>query len=99
MGTEGPFVGYRVTEFESTPNPNAVKCWLDGAISTEPRSFLNARAAQEDPVAAALFAPGQVTTVLFFGDWVTVSKTPEASWRSVKAHVKKVLASAGDAAE
>ncbi len=93
------FMGYHVKEFESTPNPNAVKCWLDAAISTEARSFLNAAAAQEDPVAAALFASGQVTTVLFFGHWVTVNKTPEASWRSVKTHVKKVLASAGDAIE
>ena len=34
-GNEGArFMGYRVTEFETTPNPNAVKCWLDGAIST-----------------------------------------------------------------
>ena len=90
-------MGYHVTEFESTPNPNAVKCWLDGAISSAPRSFLNAEAARDDPVAAALFAPGYVTTVLFFGEWVTVNKTPEASWRTVKAHVKKVLAAAGDA--
>ena len=85
-------MGYQVTEFESTPNPNAVKCWLDGAISAGPRSFLNAEAARDDAIAAALFATGYVTTVLFFGEWLTVNKTPEANWRTVKTHVKKVLA-------
>jgi hypothetical protein len=89
-------MGYRVTEFETTPNPNAVKCWLDGPISAGPRSFLDAEAARDDPVAAALFASGCVTTVLFFGDWLTVNKTPETSWRTVKAHVKRVLAAAGE---
>ncbi len=85
---------FRVTEFESTPNPNAVKCHLDGAVSEGPRSFLNAEQAQGDPLAAALFAGGQVTCVLFNGGWITVNKTPPASWDAVKRHVRKVLATA-----
>ena len=40
---------FTITEFESTPNPNAVKCWLDRPISEGPRSFLNAQMAQGDP--------------------------------------------------
>ena len=82
---------YRVTEFESTPNPNAVKCWLDRPISDRPRSFLNAAMAQEDPIAAALFAHAGVTNVLFNGDWLTVNKPEGTEWRTVKEQVKRVL--------
>ena len=82
-------MGYTITEFEETPNPNAVKCWLDRPISAGPKSFLNAEMAADDPIAAALFAKAGATTVLFNGDWVTVNKSPEKSWRSVKAAVKR----------
>ena len=83
-----------VTRFEDTPNPNAVKCWLDRPISDRPRSFLNAMVASTDPIAAALFNEAGVVNVLFNGDWVTVSKPADADWAGVKAKVKKVLKSA-----
>ena len=85
---------FTVTEFESTPNPNAVKCWLDRPISDGPRSFLNASAAAGDPVAAALFADAGATTILFNGDWITVNKPPTADWATVKRRIKAVLARA-----
>lgn len=84
-----PFI---VTEFEPTPNPNAVKCWLNQPISDRPRSFLNAEMAREDPIASALFADAGATAVLFNGDWLTVNKPPDASWAQVKASIKRVLA-------
>ena len=82
---------FTVTEFESTPNPNAVKCWLDKPISNGPRSFLNAQMAGDDPIARALFEQAGATTVLFNGDWMTVNKPAEADWTKVKATVKRVL--------
>ncbi len=85
---------YTVTEFEPTPNPNAMKCWLDRPISDGPRSFLNAEMAKSDPIAAALFAQAGATTVLFNGDWLTVNKPPHEEWASVKKKVKRVLADA-----
>lgn len=85
---------YRITEFESTPNPNAVKCWLDRPISSGPRSFLNAEMAVGDPIASALFEQAGVTTVLFNGEWLTVNKPPNLDWSSVKAKVKHVLGEA-----
>ena len=81
---------YTVTKFESTPNPNAVKCWLDHPISDRPRSFLNAAMAAEDATAAALFAAG-ATTVLFNGDWLTVNKPPDVAWNTIKPKIKRVL--------
>jgi hypothetical protein len=86
--------GYQVTEFESTPNPNAVKCWLDRPISDGPVSFLNAEAAAADPLARALFEEAGVTTILYNGDWLTVNKPAEAKWSSVKPKVKRILARA-----
>jgi hypothetical protein len=84
-------MSFTITEFESTPNPNAVKCWLNRPISEGPRSFLNAQMAQGDPIAAALFEQAGVTGVLFNGDWVTVNKPAGSEWSSVKAKVKRVL--------
>ena len=90
-------MSFRVTEFETTPNPNAVKCWLDRPISEGPRSFLNADMAADDPIAHALFADAGVTTVLFNGEFLTVNKPADADWPKVKAGVKKVLAAAENA--
>jgi hypothetical protein len=88
-------MGYQITNFESTPNPNAVKCWLDRPISQGPRSFRNASEANGDPVAQALFDEACATTVLFNGDWLTVNKRPDADWPDVKARIKRVLNAAG----
>ena len=88
-------MGYHVTSFESTPNPNAVKCWLDRPISQGPRSFRSAGEASSDPIARALFDEVGATTVLFNGDWLTVNKRPEADWPAVKARIKRVLNAAG----
>jgi hypothetical protein len=85
---------YVVTEFESTPNPNAVKCWLDHPISLKPESFLNASQASSDVLASALFAEAGVTNVLFNGDWMTVSKPANVAWPTIKAKVSKVLSRA-----
>jgi NFU1 iron-sulfur cluster scaffold homolog, mitochondrial len=85
---------FTVVEFESTPNPNAVKCWLDRPISEGPRSFLNAEAAAGDPIARQLFERAGAVVVLFCGDWLTVNKRPDASWASVKRKVTQVLSEA-----
>lgn len=82
---------YQVTQFEPTPNPNAIKCWLDRPISQGLRSFFNPMMAASDPIAAALFAQAGATNVLFNGDWLTVSKPSEAQWESVKSHIARVL--------
>lgn len=82
---------FHVLQFQATPNPNAVKCWLDRPISSQPRSFLSEESAADDPIAAALFAKAGVTNVLFNGDWMTVSKLAEADWNAVKALVQRVL--------
>ena len=87
-------MAYHVTRFEDTPNPNAVKCWLDRPISEGPRSFLNAEMAADDALADALFSEAGITTLLLNGDWLTVNKPVEANWSTVKAAVQRILAEA-----
>jgi hypothetical protein len=90
-------LGYQVTEFHDTPNPNALKCVLDrplpplASASAPLRSYQSPAAASADPLAAALFAIPGVAGVLINPGWVTISKTPDAQWKPLKAGVKKVL--------
>jgi hypothetical protein len=82
---------FQVTEFQETPNPNAVKCILDRSPVEQPRSFFNAQDAASDPIASRLFAIPGVTNVLMHVGWVTVSKDPKSTWKSVKPAVERAL--------
>jgi hypothetical protein len=84
-------MAYIVREFQATPNPNAVKCLLDHPVVGGQRSYFDAASASGDPLATLLFAVEGVTNLLIHGDWITVSKKPEADWRRIKGEVKRVL--------
>ncbi|MBS0189115.1 MAG: NifU N-terminal domain-containing protein [Planctomycetes bacterium] len=93
-------MGYQVREFQETPNPSAVKVVLDRPItplpgaSNAPRSYRSAHAAQADPLAQKLFLVPGVENVLVSSDWLTVGKSADANWKSIKAGVQKALADA-----
>jgi hypothetical protein len=87
----------RVTEYVTTPNPHAIKCVLDAPLPAleqgdKVRSYRDATSAAGDPAAAKLFAIEGVRNVLIVGNWVTVGKAPEATWKAVKAGIEKTLA-------
>lgn len=77
--------------FQQTPNPNALKCVLSRPLAGGRRSYFNAEQARDDPLAAALFAIPGVTNVLIQNDWVTVSKSAQADWASIRPAVERVL--------
>jgi len=81
-----------VTEFISTPNPNAVKCLLDQSPTRVPRSYFSAVEAKGDTLGEALFAVPGVKNLLIHDGWITVSKDADADWKAIKAAVVKVLA-------
>ncbi len=85
---------YRVTSFEPTPNPNALKCMVEPSPASSPRSYFNAGQAADDALAAALFDVDGVTNVLIHSAFITVGKRPDASWKSVRAGVERALAAA-----
>jgi len=88
-------VPYVVTEFVTTPNPNALKCVLDVSPAPGgPRSYTRAEDAAADPLGAALMAIPGVRNVLIHDGWISVGKTPDAEWKRVKADVKRVLGAA-----
>lgn len=82
-----------VTRYQSTPNPNALKCFLDGRISDGPRSFRSPAEGAGDPIAAPLFAVPGVAGLLFNGDWMTVNKQEGADWPALKLGIERVLGS------
>lgn len=83
-----------ITSFESTPNPNALKCHLSPPLPPLPpdaRSYRSADAAATNPLAKALFEIAGVTSVLLMEDWLTVNKAPEADWAGIKRGLKRAL--------
>ena len=84
-------MAFRVLEIQPTPNPNAAKFILDRPVSEQPTSFLNAASAAGHPLANRLFAVPGVTSVLLLGDFVTVNKSPDATWDDVVAGVQAAM--------
>ena len=87
-------MAFSVVEVQPTPNPNALKFMLDRPITEQPTSFFNASAADDHPIASRLFAIPGVSSLLLLGDFVTVNKSPDASWPAIKTRVRQVLAEA-----
>ena len=89
---------WTVTEFESTPNPNAVICRLDRRICRDSVSYRDSAAATEagDVVAAAIFDRTDASCLFFCDDWLTVNKPADAKWPAIKRRVKAILAKLDD---
>lgn len=88
---------YTVTRFETTPNPNAVKCVLDASPlgpSRAPRSYRPGEPPSDDPLGEALLAIEGVQTLLIHDGWISIGKAGEAKWGPIKDAVKRVLADA-----
>lgn len=83
----------RVTSIEPTPNPNAIRCVIEGDLGGSIRSFRSADAARADPIGRALFEIDGVANVLINGEggWISVNKSPRAEWATVKRGVRTVL--------
>jgi hypothetical protein len=73
----------------NTPNPNALKFTV-GAEVGGPSTYVTGREV-DDPVAADLIAIEGVTSVFMTADFVTLSKTPDASWDEVAERATAIL--------
>ena len=77
---------------EDTPNPCAMKFTANRPIGGDrPRSFPDADAAVNDPLASRLFALSHVCNVMVVGDFCTVNKTPAGRWKTLTPQIRKVL--------
>lgn len=84
-------VPIRVKQYVETPNPNALKCVLDGRVSEGSKAYRSAVSAAGDSLAAAVFGIAGVTNLLLHEDWLTVGKSPEAKWPAIKRALENVL--------
>ena len=82
---------WTVVAFETTPNPNAIKCVLDRPIAALPRAYRGAGEAADDEIARSLFAIEGVTNLLMLHDFVTIGKAPDAQWPAIKRAVKRAM--------
>jgi NFU1 iron-sulfur cluster scaffold homolog, mitochondrial len=90
----------KIADIEYTPNPNAVKFILKEPITSgASRSFQNPQSAQADPLAAALFAVGNVTSVFYMDRFVTVNKEDEVSWEEMLKKLAEPIRAAGSISE
>lgn len=79
-------------ETETTPNPATLK-FLPGerVMPSGTREFVNHDEAAASPLAAALFDLGDVTGVLFGGNFIAVTAAPGVEWSSLKPQVVALL--------
>lgn len=85
-------MAWSVVRFETTPNPNAMKCIVDGPLADPPRPYRHAADADADPIARSLFAIEGVTGVLLSRDWLTVNKSAQAAWGPIRDGIRQALA-------
>jgi Fe-S cluster biogenesis protein NfuA len=90
----------RIDDIEDTPNPNAKKFILREPLTWGiSRSYENAEEARDDPLAAALFAIGNVTNVFYVDRWITVTQDGGADWRTLSRLVAEPIRAAPAADE
>ena len=79
-------------ETETTPNPATLK-FLPGerVMPSGTREFVNHDEAAASPLAQALFDLGDVTGVLFGGNFIAVTAGPGTEWASLKPQVVALL--------
>ena len=85
---------YRVTSFEQTPNPNAIKCLVEPSPGPVPRSYFRPDQADpaDDPLAVELFKIPGVTSLLIHTAFITVNKAETARWPAIKSALRDTLA-------
>src|SRR5262249_5271127 len=90
----------KIADIEYTPNPNAVKFILREPITGgSSRSFQNAESAHADPLAAALFAVRDVTSVYYMDRFIAVNKEDEVSWEEMLKKLAAPIRAAGAVSE
>ncbi len=72
-----------------TPNPNALKFTVGRDVGG-PKTYAAGQDI-DDPMATELLGLGGVTSVFMTADFVTLSKTPEASWDTIVPAAQEIL--------
>src|SRR6185437_825995 len=71
----------KISDIQETPNPNAVKFILREPVTNGVgRQFASTDQAQSDPLAKSLFDIGNVVSVFYMDNMITVEKEDEGDW-------------------
>src|SRR5499427_8116080 len=71
----------KISDIQETPNPNAVKFILREPVSNGvAQQFASDVQAQSDPLAKSLFDVGNVVSVFYMDNMITVEKEDAADW-------------------
>ena len=71
----------KISDIQETPNPNAVKFILrEPVTSGVARQFATTEQADSDSLAKSLFNVGNVVSVFYMDNMVTVEKEDAADW-------------------
>jgi hypothetical protein len=77
---------------QPTPNPNSLLFHVDRAVTEERmKQFNSAEEAGSVPLAKALFAIENVTTIFFMPNSITVSKEPEGDWDQIAPAAEEAI--------
>lgn len=78
--------------FQPTPNPNSMKFVLDRpVVSGASASYMSAEAAQDSPLASALFAVEGVAGLFMLSNFITVTKSSDARWEEILPKLQSVI--------
>lgn len=79
-------------QVSTSPNEHALKFTIgQPALESGHKTYANAEAAEESPVAKALFALEGVASVFLMADFITVTKKTEASWDTLQSPVVEII--------
>jgi NFU1 iron-sulfur cluster scaffold homolog, mitochondrial len=81
-----------IIDIQPTPNPNALKFIVDVNFPTGSHSFMSAKDAEKDLLAKEIFALGKVVSVFYMNNFLTVSKTPDGDWATLKEGIMSAVA-------
>lgn len=74
-----------------TPNPNAVKFTLNRTVTTKGETYRGDPSAIGAPWAKALLSIPGVVGVFGINNFISVNKTPEASWEAIIPKAQEAL--------
>jgi hypothetical protein len=77
---------------QPTPNPNSLLFHVDRTVTDERmKQFNSAAEAEGVPLAKALFAIENVTTIFFMPNSITVSKSSEGDWDEIAPAAEEAI--------
>lgn len=88
----GTFMSVDV-QFQPTPNPNSLKFSVNRTVvESGSESYMDAEAANESPLAKAIFQVQGVASVFMLGNFVTVNKQADAAWEDLAPAIGEIIA-------